>query len=100
MIKINACKGKITIEGHANYAPHGQDIVCAAISALTQTFIASVEELTNDNLKCDIASGNVVIEYEELSEQSQLLMSSFFVGVRAVEAGHPENIKIEQALNS
>lgn len=44
MILISHEKGCITINGHAGYAPNGQDIVCAAVSALVQTFIASVEE--------------------------------------------------------
>lgn len=27
----------IEVDGHADYAPHGQDIVCAGISAITQS---------------------------------------------------------------
>lgn len=27
----------IEVDGHADYAPHGQDIVCAGISAIIQT---------------------------------------------------------------
>lgn len=36
MIKvvINAKKGYISVEGHADYAPIGQDIVCAGVSAI------------------------------------------------------------------
>jgi len=29
----------LTINGHANFAPHGKDIVCAAVSAIYQTAI-------------------------------------------------------------
>ena len=37
MIRINITKTGINIEGHAEYAEHGQDIVCAAVSAILQT---------------------------------------------------------------
>ena len=42
MITIESSEGCITITGHADYAPHGQDIVCAAVSTLAQTFVAYV----------------------------------------------------------
>ena len=51
MINVRAGPGKIKIAGHANYASPGKDIVCAAISTLTQTLKASVEELTEDKIK-------------------------------------------------
>ena len=43
MIKVTITNNKISVIGHAEYAPHGQDIICAAVSALLQTFIMSVE---------------------------------------------------------
>lgn len=39
MIKIHADEDKkiLTVTGHAGYAPKGEDIVCAGVSALVQT---------------------------------------------------------------
>jgi uncharacterized protein YsxB (DUF464 family) len=34
MITITKEGYKITVEGHAGYAPHGHDIVCSAVSSL------------------------------------------------------------------
>lgn len=35
----------MTVEGHANFAPKGQDIVCAGISTLIQTlFVCGADE--------------------------------------------------------
>ena len=100
MIKVTITNNKISVIGHAEYAPHGQDIICAAVSALLQTFIMSVEELTDDKIICDISAGNADIKYKELSQQSMLLMSSFFIGIRAIAAEYPQYIHIEQACNS
>ena len=71
MIDITKKDSLITIKGHAGYAAPGKDIVCAAVSALTQAFIASIEELTQDKIKYDISVGNAVMRYENLSERGR-----------------------------
>lgn len=96
MLTINHFDGCIKIEGHAGYAAHGQDIVCAAISTLTQVFLASVEELTEDNLIIDIRAGNALIEYGNLSANAQLLMDSFFVGVQMIADEYPHHVKLSR----
>lgn len=37
MITVKITDNSIKIEGHANYAPYGSDIVCAAVSAILQS---------------------------------------------------------------
>lgn len=37
----------IDVNGHANYAPHGQDIVCAGVSAILQTTILGLEAIAD-----------------------------------------------------
>ena len=49
MIKIEIVRNSdqamvgFSVTGHANTAPHGQDIVCAGISALTQTAVLGLD---------------------------------------------------------
>lgn len=95
MIEIKAGKGTITITGHAGYAPQGEDIVCAAVSALTQTFIASVEECTDDKIEYEIEPGNTVIKLWTLSEKSKTLMESFFIGTKMIAESYPANVRID-----
>ena len=40
---------EITCKGHAGYAASGQDIICAAVSALTLNMVNSVEAFTGDS---------------------------------------------------
>ena len=35
-----------SIKGHAGYAEHGQDIICAAVSVLAQNTVNSIEQFT------------------------------------------------------
>ena len=47
MIRAVFSKNRLTVEGHAGYAPKGQDIVCAAVSALVYALIGTLEETEN-----------------------------------------------------
>lgn len=94
MINISRSVGLVTINGHANYAPHGQDIVCAAVSTLTQVFIASVEELTPDTIQSVVTAGKVVIRYGNLSEKAQTLLDSFFIGLEMIANEYPDNVQM------
>lgn len=101
MITITHSPGRITIDGHAGYAVIGQDIVCAAVSALVQTFLASVEELTTDSIEATRnAQGQIqLIQYRKLSEGAQLLLASFFVGIRMIADSYPSNLKLTEHLS-
>ncbi|MBS7176260.1 MAG: ribosomal-processing cysteine protease Prp, partial [Clostridiales bacterium] len=78
MIVIRRQTDGITVTGHAGYAEPGKDIVCAAVSALLQTFIESVNKQTTGKLKCDIRAGNALVRYGNLSADVKLLLDSFF----------------------
>lgn len=94
MIKITRSEGGIDIIGHAHYAEPGRDIVCAGVSALVQTLIQSVEELTADKIQYDMIPGTVHIHFGDLSERARLLVDSFFVGVSMIAEEYPDNVKI------
>ena len=99
MIVITRTPNSITVCGHANYAEHGKDIVCSAVSTLTQTLIASLEELTKDALSYKAEAGNVNIVFEkDLSEDAHLLIKSFFIGVSGVAAAYPKYFKLSEHL--
>lgn len=96
MIQIKHTEGKIVVLGHAGYAAPGKDIVCAAISALLQTFLASVEELTTDEIKSEIRDGRAIIRYKSLSEKAQALLSSFFIGCKMIADTYPNFVKLSK----
>ena len=95
MITINITDDTIKIRGHAGYAPRGQDIVCAGVTALTQTLVESIDGLTGNAIKYDMSPGRVDIEIKDPDEDAQLLMDSFFVGVEMIADEFPEYIRVE-----
>ena len=94
MIVITSSNNSITIKGHANYAAYGKDIVCAAISALTQTMLESVEKLTPDTIKYSMSPGTVDIKFRNLSEKAQLLVDSFFIGAQMIAEAYPKSVTL------
>lgn len=44
MIEVTFTHQRMTVQGHADYAPRGEDIVCAAMSALVYALIGALEE--------------------------------------------------------
>ena len=97
MIKIDRYSDHFTVNGHAGYAPHGRDIVCAAVSTLLQAFIVSVEELTTDDVKAKITAGNALILHNgNLSERATVLVDSFFIGVTLIANTYPDFVKLTE----
>jgi uncharacterized protein YsxB (DUF464 family) len=97
MITIMMSTDGVKVRGHANYAPQGQDIVCAGVTALTQTLVGSLETLTGNKIKYDMSPGRVDIEIEDPDEDAQLLMDSFLVGIEMIADEFPEYIRVEES---
>lgn len=87
------------IEGHVGFAPEGQDIYCAGVSAVAQTaVIGLLKELTLEPkykvekglLKCELPCS---LEKEEM-EKAQIILSTMEAGLLAMQAAYPEKIKV------
>ena len=94
MIEVNCRKDGITVSGHAGYAEPGKDIICAGATALTETLVKSLEDLTEDKIEYDISPGRADIKYKDLSERGLLLVDSFFLGFCLIAADFPDHVKI------
>jgi uncharacterized protein YsxB (DUF464 family) len=78
------------VENHAGYAPEGEDIVCAAISALTINTINSIETFTKDKFETDVDEKSACIRFilkSKPSKESLLLLNSFILGLQGMEDG-------------
>lgn len=94
MIVVTVDKSMVSVLGHAGYAPQGQDIVCAGVTALTQTLAASLDNLTDDRLDYTIAPGIFKLKTKSLSSKAKLLVDSFFIGVCGIADAYPNYVRI------
>lgn len=97
----DVCHG-IELCGHAEYGEHGQDIVCAAASALVLNMANSVGAFTEDSYEgtMDEETGEFSFHFtSEISLESQLLMDSLILGLENIQREYGEEyilIRLEE----
>jgi uncharacterized protein YsxB (DUF464 family) len=88
-----------TFSGHAGYAEPGFDIVCAAISILSHTFMAGLEAIVKLPLqiKADESSGYLDctwVKHDDKLEQIQLLVETMRLGLSEIQEQYPDHISL------
>ena len=93
-------EGKIfgfRIRGHADSAPGGEyDLVCCAVSVLTENTVNSIEALTADQpVRLEVREGFLSFELpKDSSEESRLLLDSMLLGLQNIEEQYGKHLTI------
>lgn len=98
-------KSKVSIRGHAGYAPLGKDIVCAAASMLGS---ALLETLRQEEKRAGIRGlsvlrdgGRLELEFFPLSvERVDLLLKAFENGFAMLSREYPDYVTLDRRLFS
>lgn len=96
MITVSVTPETVRVSGHAGYGPHGHDIVCEAVTALTQTLILSLYELTPDTPAYGLDSGEFILDVKDLGADAQLLVRSFLVGIRMLAGAYDKHVTLTE----
>ncbi|SMB92830.1 hypothetical protein SAMN00808754_0719 [Thermanaeromonas toyohensis ToBE] len=96
----DGCLIGFEITGHAGYAPRGQDIVCAAVSALAQAAVLGLEEFLSRKPAAEIRKGKLHCQLaQDLSpqdwERAEAILGTLKLGLEAIKESYPQYIKIE-----
>ena len=89
------------IKGHAmpREAQMEVDLVCAAISAISQTTIIGIEEVLKIKAKYDIKDGFLNLNLENATlediERCQVLLETMVLGLKSIEITYSDYIKVE-----
>lgn len=90
---------QITIEGHAEAGPKGQDIVCAGVSALLHTLIANVTHWQDQGYLMDCRyeerDGYAQVSYVPKSRWNHILAAiteAICVGWQGIAEEYPEHV--------
>ena len=97
-IKIIFTAGKISgfsVTGHSNTAPYGEDIVCAGVSALTQSALMGLAQHLGRKVDYSVHSGNLRVQLlfapDELSEA---ILRTMLLGLKAIAEQYEEAVRI------
>ena len=86
----------LTMEGHANYADHGDDIVCAGASSIVFALLGWLENNGQDQEfnSCEVESGNVRI-YCEGGARTAAAFEMTVIGLAQLADSYPDHVAIE-----
>lgn len=84
MIDVAVGLNGLRVSGHADIAPRGFDIVCAAVSALTLTLIRGLREIALVEVTEEVGQGNICIEWQKLNDTGKALVDTWFLGICGV----------------
>ncbi|MCH4886664.1 ribosomal-processing cysteine protease Prp [Acidaminobacter sp. JC074] len=93
----------IEADGHAGFADHGEDIVCAAISVLMQTAVNSLEKVAG------IPENRIILEMDEdgymylekpakldeaMDVKAEIVLQTVLTGLEGIAEAYPQYIKL------
>ncbi|MFA9399385.1 MAG: ribosomal-processing cysteine protease Prp [Clostridiaceae bacterium] len=86
------------IKGHADFNDEGLDIVCSAVSSVSQTILIGILEVLEISASYNIEEGNLSMSLEEKSiediEKCQVLLKTMNLGLKSMEISYGKYIKI------
>lgn len=66
MIRVNYCREgdrhRLTVDGHAGYAPAGSDIICAGASAISFALLGYLQQCDAEMTECDVSAGSLTVD--------------------------------------
>ena len=94
----------LEVKGHANSAPHGQDLVCAAVSAVVVGGANAIMEQVNKNYHPDVnislKEGHALFElsgtYTQESNKVQNTMKTILIMLKTIQESNPDFVKIKE----
>ena len=103
MIKVKLTKSsniisKITINGHANYADYGKDIVCAAVSSTVITSVNIMLSLDNKSIEYEDNNG-LIIDILKNDTVTNKIVKVLVDNLYELEKAYPNNIQIKEENN-
>ena len=93
---------KLKVRGHAEYAAHGEDIVCAAASVTVYTAAGAL------NMLCGVPDNRVkekdgffeltvpVFTDSDTAYRANIIMETAYIGFKQIEASYPDCLKVTE----
>lgn len=84
--------------GHARFAPHGEDIVCAAVSTLLQTLVLGLEQVVGIDTSFSRDDGKLAFRLPKGLDDpgARVLMQTTCLALRQIGQQYPEFIRVEE----
>lgn len=99
-ITLDAVERIVGLEarGHAGAAPHGEDIVCAAVSTLLQTLVLGLEQVVGIDTGWSRDDGQLALRLPEGLDDpgARVLMQTTCLALRQIGQQYPDFVCVEE----
>ena len=92
MIHVTFYQNILIVQGHANYAPKGKDIVCAAVSTLVNALTGTLE-VAGNLYKAILTPGFAYVE----SRKDDPAFDVVRCGLWQLAKKYPEHVSVDKA---
>ena len=83
--------------GHAEAGPYGEDIVCAAISMLSQTSVLGLHEVAQQAMEYQMEDGELhILLSEPITERGQAILETMFLGIKNVAGQYSDFVRVSE----
>ena len=84
------------VRGHSGYAREGEDIVCAAVSAVAQATLIGLVEVLNLPVKheSDEKRGVLSVKIRSAGRESQILLDTMKRALEAIANDYPDYLQV------
>ncbi len=100
LFKQNGSVIGVRASGHSGLAESGNDVLCAAVSALVQTAYLAISDINGKlDYKRDDSSGYFEFEvpFGKDRHDTDVIIRAMCVGLMDLSSGYPQNLKLEEA---
>jgi uncharacterized protein len=88
----------VKLKGHADSVEEGYDLVCCAVSVLSQSILIGLTEVLNLDVNYSIDNGFLSFSLENMSQSDvskcQVLMKTMLLGLERIELSYGKYINI------
>lgn len=98
LITITRSRGhivRVKAEGHTGYAESGYDIVCAAVSALTEAAANGLREVAGIRVKDTTRDGYKEFSIGEYNQSTDAILETMALALKDIANQYPRYLKTE-----
>ena len=82
--------------GHVGIDKKGKDVVCAAVSAVTQATIIGLEEVLGEKVKYEIKDGSIECVLDGKAECAQRMIETLHKTTKQLSAQYAKNLTVSE----
>lgn len=84
----------VVIEGHADSACKGEDLVCAGVSSIGVGVLNTLDELAHNKCHLEMDNGYINVQVKENNDIVQTILHTVWIQLKTMSESYKEYIKI------